>query len=115
MIQEALNGMRVVQAFGMERYESRRFAHANRGLVRTTAIVATPPDGSVVDLVAVLGKEVTVEEVNAAFKKSADQGKFEGVPYASPLRNCPIARMPIAASTPKAVESSKGASAMPRR
>ena len=34
MIQEALSGMRVVQAFGMEEYESRRFAKAHRDLLR---------------------------------------------------------------------------------
>ncbi len=34
MLQEALSGIRVVQAFGMEGWESRRFGEANRGLVR---------------------------------------------------------------------------------
>ncbi len=34
MLQEALSGIRVVQAFGMEPYESRRFADASRKLVR---------------------------------------------------------------------------------
>lgn len=33
MVQEAISGMRVVQAFGMEPYESRRFAEENRGWV----------------------------------------------------------------------------------
>jgi subfamily B ATP-binding cassette protein MsbA len=33
-VQEALGGIRVVQAYGMEGYESRRFAAANRGLLR---------------------------------------------------------------------------------
>jgi len=34
MLQEALAGMRVVQAYGMEEWESSRFGEANRGLVR---------------------------------------------------------------------------------
>jgi subfamily B ATP-binding cassette protein MsbA len=34
IVHEALSGMRVVQAFGMERWESSRFAQANRRLVR---------------------------------------------------------------------------------
>jgi subfamily B ATP-binding cassette protein MsbA len=34
LVQEALSGMRVVQAFGMERYESDRFREENRRLVR---------------------------------------------------------------------------------
>ncbi|MDI6892595.1 MAG: type I glyceraldehyde-3-phosphate dehydrogenase [Actinomycetota bacterium] len=37
------------------------------------------PDGSVVDLVADLGREVTVEEVNEAFKNAADKDRFEGI------------------------------------
>jgi glyceraldehyde 3-phosphate dehydrogenase len=37
------------------------------------------PDGSVVDLVADLGREVTVEEVNEAFKSAADKDRFEGI------------------------------------
>jgi glyceraldehyde 3-phosphate dehydrogenase len=36
-------------------------------------------DASVIDLVAVLGKEVTKEEVNAAVEASADKGRFEGI------------------------------------
>jgi subfamily B ATP-binding cassette protein MsbA len=34
MVQEAVSGMRVVQAYGMERWESRRFADANQKLIR---------------------------------------------------------------------------------
>jgi len=34
MVQEAISGMRVVQAYGMERWESRRFADANHRLIR---------------------------------------------------------------------------------
>jgi len=42
------------------------------------AIRVPTPDGSVVDLVAELGKDVTVEEVNAAVKKAAE-GKLKGL------------------------------------
>ncbi len=34
MVQEALSGLRVVQAYGMQRWESRRFADANARLIR---------------------------------------------------------------------------------
>src|SRR5262249_12117213 len=37
------------------------------------------PDGSIVDLVATLGRDVTVEEVNAAVKAKADTGPFAGI------------------------------------
>ena len=37
------------------------------------------PSGSIVDFVAELNKEVTVEQVNAAFKKASDQGKLAGI------------------------------------
>jgi glyceraldehyde 3-phosphate dehydrogenase len=36
-------------------------------------------DGSVVDLVATLGKEVTRDEVNAAMAAAADKGRMEGI------------------------------------
>lgn len=36
-------------------------------------------DGSVVDLVCTLKREVTVEEVNNAFKESADKGRMKGI------------------------------------
>ena len=36
-------------------------------------------DGSVTDLVAVLDREVTRDEVNAAFEAAADTGRFEGI------------------------------------
>ncbi len=36
-------------------------------------------DASMVDLVAVLGKEVTKDELNAAMKAAADTGRFKGV------------------------------------
>jgi glyceraldehyde 3-phosphate dehydrogenase len=36
------------------------------------------PDGSVTDLVATLGREVTIEEVNDAFRKAAETGPLAG-------------------------------------
>ncbi len=36
-------------------------------------------DGSVIDLVAILGREVTKEEVNSAVEAAADKGRFEGI------------------------------------
>jgi len=36
-------------------------------------------DGSVVDLVAILGREVTVDEVNQVVSDAADRGRFEGI------------------------------------
>lgn len=50
-----------------------------KGKVDGMAMRAPVPDGSVVDLVAVLGKEVTKEEVNAAFAKYADTGDMKGI------------------------------------
>jgi len=35
--------------------------------------------GSVIDLVAVLGREASVEEINAAFEEEADKEQFEGI------------------------------------
>lgn len=43
------------------------------------AMRAPVPDGSVVDLVAVLGKDVTREELNAAFAQHADTGAMKGI------------------------------------
>ncbi len=37
------------------------------------------PDGSIVDLVATLGRDVTVDEVNALFKAKADTGALKGI------------------------------------
>ena len=40
---------------------------------------APVPTGSVVDLVCALKREVTVDEVNAAFKEQVDRGRYEGI------------------------------------
>jgi glyceraldehyde 3-phosphate dehydrogenase len=37
------------------------------------------PDGSVVDLVCTLGREASVEEINAAVKAKADTGRMKGI------------------------------------
>jgi glyceraldehyde 3-phosphate dehydrogenase (phosphorylating) len=50
-----------------------------QGKVDGVAIRAPVPDGSVVDLTAHVGRDVTPEEVNARFQEVADQGPFEGV------------------------------------
>ncbi|MEW6019535.1 MAG: type I glyceraldehyde-3-phosphate dehydrogenase, partial [Pseudomonadota bacterium] len=50
-----------------------------KGKMDGMAMRAPVPDGSVVDLVAILGKEVTKDEVNAAMKKHADTGAMKGV------------------------------------
>jgi glyceraldehyde 3-phosphate dehydrogenase len=50
-----------------------------KGRVDGIAIRAPVPDGSVVDLVAHLGSDVTVDDVNAKFREMADRGALEGI------------------------------------
>jgi glyceraldehyde 3-phosphate dehydrogenase len=50
-----------------------------QGKLSGFAVRAPVPTGSVVDLVCVVKKETTVEEVNAAVKAKADAGPFEGI------------------------------------
>ncbi len=50
-----------------------------KGKMDGVAMRVPVPDGSVVDLVAIVEKETTIEEVNKAFKKAADVGRFEGI------------------------------------
>jgi glyceraldehyde 3-phosphate dehydrogenase len=50
-----------------------------QGKVDGISIRAPVPDGSIVDLVAHLGEEVSVDEVNAKFAEVADKGAFEGI------------------------------------
>jgi glyceraldehyde 3-phosphate dehydrogenase len=52
---------------------------ALEGKIDGMAMRAPVPDGSVVDLVAILGREVTRDEVDAAFKKHADTGDMAGI------------------------------------
>ncbi|RJQ43778.1 MAG: type I glyceraldehyde-3-phosphate dehydrogenase [Gaiellales bacterium] len=50
-----------------------------KGKMDGMAMRAPVPDGSVVDLVAILGKEVSLEDVDAAFQKHADQSAMKGI------------------------------------
>jgi glyceraldehyde 3-phosphate dehydrogenase len=50
-----------------------------QGKVDGISIRAPVPDGSIVDLVAHLGEEVSVDEVNAKFADVADKGALEGI------------------------------------
>ncbi len=49
-----------------------------KGKLDGMAMRVPTPDGSITDLVAILNKNTTVEEVNAAFKKAA-KGKLKGI------------------------------------
>ena len=49
------------------------------GKVDGMSMRAPVPTGSIVDLVCRLGREVTVEEVNDAYRSQADTGRFEGI------------------------------------
>jgi glyceraldehyde 3-phosphate dehydrogenase len=50
-----------------------------KGKLDGIAMRVPVPDGSATDLVAQLGREVTKDEVNAAFGATADRGDFEGI------------------------------------
>ena len=50
-----------------------------QGKVDGIAMRAPVPDGSVVDLVVRVGREVTADEVNEAFERAADTGPLEGI------------------------------------
>jgi glyceraldehyde 3-phosphate dehydrogenase (phosphorylating) len=50
-----------------------------KGKLDGMAMRVPVPDGSVTDLVAALGREVTVEEVNEAFSSVAGKGGWEGI------------------------------------
>src|SRR5919198_3876292 len=50
-----------------------------KGKVDGRSMRAPVPDGSVVDLVARLGRETTAEEVNEAFRAAASSGPLEGL------------------------------------
>jgi len=50
-----------------------------KGKMDGIALRVPVPDASVVDLVAVLGKEVTAGEVNSIFSDVADKGRFDGI------------------------------------
>ena len=50
-----------------------------KGKLDGIALRVPTPDGSVVDLVATVGRETTKEEVNAAFLKASEEGPLEGI------------------------------------
>jgi glyceraldehyde 3-phosphate dehydrogenase len=50
-----------------------------QGRVDGISIRAPVPDGSIVDLVAHVGEEVSVDDVNAKFAEVADKGALEGI------------------------------------
>lgn len=49
------------------------------GRLRAIAVRAPVPDGALTDINVVLNREVTVEDVNNAFQKAADQGPLKGI------------------------------------
>ncbi|MGH9165061.1 MAG: type I glyceraldehyde-3-phosphate dehydrogenase, partial [Acidimicrobiales bacterium] len=52
---------------------------AMQGKLDGTALRVPVQDGSITDLVAILGREVTVDEINAAFQKAATDGPLARV------------------------------------
>jgi glyceraldehyde 3-phosphate dehydrogenase len=50
-----------------------------KGKIDGVAVRAPVPDGSIVDLVAHVGREVTAEEVNERFAAAADTGRLAGI------------------------------------
>ena len=50
-----------------------------KGKIDGMALRAPVPDGSVTDLVAVLGRETTPEEINEAFRKAAESEGWDGI------------------------------------
>jgi glyceraldehyde 3-phosphate dehydrogenase len=52
---------------------------ALKGKIDGMAMRVPVPDGSVTDLVCVLGREATAEEVNAAFERAAGQDGWKGI------------------------------------
>ena len=50
-----------------------------KGRLDGTALRVPIPDGSITDFTAIVGREVTVDEVNDAFKKAAASGKLAGI------------------------------------
>jgi glyceraldehyde 3-phosphate dehydrogenase len=57
------------------------------------------PDGSVVDLVATLGRNVTVDEINAAFAKAAGEKPLKGILHYTddPIVSSDVVRQPASA------------------
>ena len=49
------------------------------GKLNGTSVRAPIPTGSLTDLVAVVGRETSTDEVNSLFKEKADSGDLEGI------------------------------------
>ncbi len=60
-----------------------------KGKLDGIAMRVPVPTGSATDLVVTLQREVTKDEVNAAFKKAADDGDLKGILYYTEDRSCP--------------------------
>jgi subfamily B ATP-binding cassette protein MsbA len=62
MVQEAVSGIRVVQAYGMEGWESRRYAEANHRLLKILrrAIVATGFSSPLMEVMAAVGLSAAI-------------------------------------------------------
>ncbi len=50
-----------------------------KGRMDGIAMRVPVPDGSAVDLVCLLGREASADEINAAIRGAADQGRFKGI------------------------------------
>jgi len=62
MVQEAVSGIRVVQAYGMEAWESRRYAEANHRLLKILrrAVVATGFSSPLMEVMAAVGLSAAI-------------------------------------------------------
>jgi glyceraldehyde 3-phosphate dehydrogenase len=69
------------------------------GKLNGTSVRAPIPTGSITDLVCVVGRETSVEEVNELFRSKADSGDLEGIlAYTEdPIVSSDIARSPYSA------------------
>jgi glyceraldehyde 3-phosphate dehydrogenase len=69
------------------------------GKLNGTSVRAPVPTGSIVDLVCTVGRETSVEEVNAAFSEAADAGPYEGILRYSedPIVSSDIVKSPYSA------------------
>jgi glyceraldehyde 3-phosphate dehydrogenase len=70
-----------------------------QGKLNGVAIRAPIPTGSLVDLVCTVGRETSVDEVNAAFEERADTGPLEGILQYSddPIVSSDIVKSPYSA------------------
>jgi len=79
MVQEAISGIRVVQAFGMERYESRRFQEANEHWLRIMrrSFVVRAVSSPLMEVLAAVGLGLAVWWVGGQILRGElEPGKF---------------------------------------